>query len=358
MSRSLFSLLVSSTLVLGCGAAKPIPAEDFADLEGVDQKADAFSYRMKIVGSLDYGQTSAPVAYTASPRFRAFKLAGQKGDRVEVEVRSDDGDAVAWLLDDSFRTLAFNDDASRATLDSRLAVTLPGNRRPEIVTYYVVFREYDLAKARFTVALKGPAKADYFACAVDADCVAVPMVGCCNGWKRIAVNGTRAAAYAASGRCEAPYPPCAAPPRDEANPYAGKVALCSNDAHRCELVAPTEIACGGRVRANPHQCPKGYVCAELGNDAPGRCEQGCMHNGQLHPAGSSFPAGDGCNTCSCTAEGLLGCTKIGCPSCNPAREPNRRYAGRSVDECARIRFFCQAPEKAFHNDCGCGCEKP
>jgi hypothetical protein len=157
MTRTLMMLVF---VMAGC-AGKPEVNEDFTDLEEVDQKSDAFSWRMKIVGSLDYGQQSAAVKYTSSPRFRAFKFAGQKGDKVDVWVRSPDGDAVAWVLDDSFRTLGANDDANPSTLDARIQVTLPGNRRPEIVTYYVVFRDYDLLPATYTVELKGPAGCSY-----------------------------------------------------------------------------------------------------------------------------------------------------------------------------------------------------
>jgi hypothetical protein len=45
------------------------------------------------------------------------------------------------------------------------------------------------------------------------------------------------------------------------------------------------------------------------------CEGGrspdCEWQGQTFEIGETFPAGDGCNTCSCTAEGV-GCTLIAC----------------------------------------------
>jgi hypothetical protein len=37
----------------------------------------------------------------------------------------------------------------------------------------------------------------------------------------------------------------------------------------------------------------------------------CLHEGQAHEIGASFPAADGCNTCSCTEEGVA-CTLIAC----------------------------------------------
>jgi hypothetical protein len=40
---------------------------------------------------------------------------------------------------------------------------------------------------------------------------------------------------------------------------------------------------------------------------------GCTFGGMTYPVGASFPAGDGCNTCSCTAGGQVACTLRACP---------------------------------------------
>ena len=40
----------------------------------MDEKSDSFSYRMKTLGTLTYGDTSASKAYTKTPRYRAFKF--------------------------------------------------------------------------------------------------------------------------------------------------------------------------------------------------------------------------------------------------------------------------------------------
>jgi hypothetical protein len=39
--------------------------------------------------------------------------------------------------------------------------------------------------------------------------------------------------------------------------------------------------------------------------------QGCTYGGRQFAIGDSFPAGDGCNTCSCTEQGVA-CTEMGC----------------------------------------------
>src|SRR4051812_44159192 len=98
--RRLLASLICASFFAGCGGAKAPVSEDFSNLAGLDQKSDAFSYRMKILGSLDYGQTSDAVAYHKKPRFRAFKFGGHAGDKVDAWVRSSSGgDAVAWILD-------------------------------------------------------------------------------------------------------------------------------------------------------------------------------------------------------------------------------------------------------------------
>jgi hypothetical protein len=53
----------------------------------------------------------------------------------------------------------------------------------------------------------GPAR--FRACKVDADCVAVPRVGCCHNGRMQAVTGSQKEAYAASFVCPNPHPRCA-----------------------------------------------------------------------------------------------------------------------------------------------------
>ncbi len=47
----------------------------------------------------------------------------------------------------------------------------------------------------------------------------------------------------------------------------------------------------------------------------------------------------------------------GGPAGNPACDrPERKYMSRDPNQCAVMRFFCEAGKVAFHDDCGCGCE--
>jgi hypothetical protein len=43
------------------------------------------------------------------------------------------------------------------------------------------------------------------------------------------------------------------------------------------------------------------------------CPATCTYNGNQYVQGEAFPAGDGCNTCSCSSSGQADCTLLACP---------------------------------------------
>lgn len=102
----------------------------------------------EILGTIAYGETSAPVAYTKTPTYRAFAFQGAKGDEVEAWARSADGDARAWILSSTFGTIAMNKDAAPGTKDARVTATLSQSG-----THYLVFRETTGQDATITVSL-------------------------------------------------------------------------------------------------------------------------------------------------------------------------------------------------------------
>jgi hypothetical protein len=112
----------------------------------------------------------------------------------------------------------------------------------------------------------GGAPTQFRACKVDADCVAVPKVGCChNGWKE-AVASSQKDAYAKSFTCPEPHPIC---PMIMVNDQ--RSALCENRTRLCTMFKPEEIPCGGFI-ANQHQCPAGYHCVVAPvPDVGGKC---------------------------------------------------------------------------------------
>ena len=100
---------------------------------------------VKIVGSLDYGQTSDPVEYTGSPRYNAFVFNGNSGDQIQVVVTGKGNKVDVGIADGSLKVL-------KAATD-RLEFTLP-NHGPDLETYYLLFRDAAGNSAKFTVEIK------------------------------------------------------------------------------------------------------------------------------------------------------------------------------------------------------------
>jgi hypothetical protein len=98
---------------------------------------------VKIVGSLEYGQTSDPVDYTGTPKYSAFVFNGNGGDRIEVSVLGDPQVAVS-IADGTLKELTSG--------ISHLSFTLPSNG-PDLETYYIVFRDSENKPAKLTVKL-------------------------------------------------------------------------------------------------------------------------------------------------------------------------------------------------------------
>lgn len=146
-------MLMCCVALAACGKA---PIDDsFDDLAGLDQKSDSFSYRMKVLGSLAYGSGKTSL-YTSTPRYRAFTFTAAADDSVSAWVTSTQGDPVAWLLDSSFNVITSNDDADSTTTNSHVVAHLG-----QAGTYYIVFRDYNLASHYFTVSLDSGCTAKY-----------------------------------------------------------------------------------------------------------------------------------------------------------------------------------------------------
>ena len=82
------------------------------------------------------------------------------------------------------------------------------------------------------------------------------------------------------------------------------------------------------------------------------CLNTCQYNGSTYRAGESFPSADGCNTCSCTATGTVACTERAC-----LHSWNRHYVG-TPEQCPLIRYTCVPGTTPFQDAMGCGCEQP
>jgi hypothetical protein len=100
---------------------------------------------VKVVGDLNYGQTSAPVECSGVPSYCAFVFNGQGDDRIEIDVSSAEGKAFVAIADGALAELT--------TGTNRVVFSLP-RRGPDRETYYIVFRDSESKPRRFIVALK------------------------------------------------------------------------------------------------------------------------------------------------------------------------------------------------------------
>ena len=107
----------------------------------------------EILGTISYGQTIGAVSYQSAPgdHYRAWSFSGHKGDPITAVVSSPSGGSPrVWLLADSFATIETGKYPS-GTTSSTLKWTLAADG-----TYYVAFRDVNLAPGTFDVELEGP----------------------------------------------------------------------------------------------------------------------------------------------------------------------------------------------------------
>jgi hypothetical protein len=262
MNRRLFLALAFAA---GCVGEKAPVDDNFSDLAGADEKSDKFTGKMTIVGSIEYGQSQGPFTHKAG-KWSALKFAGDAGDAITVDVKSTNGDTVAWVLDNDMNIVAFNDDYGAGT-NSHIDVTLPKNASR---THYIVTRDYYKGGMKFTVSLKGKKAVVAFdtPCTVDADCERV-RPDCCKLQDWISVRADQVDAYRASLMCpDHLICPAVAVRENHA------VAECKEN--KCVAVLPANIDCGGHTR-NMHQCPDQYTCEgpQLAVDGTGKCYKFC-----------------------------------------------------------------------------------
>lgn len=138
-------VLSGLAVVTGCSSADA-PSKESIDSSESDLKLSSPQY----LGTIADGETKTS-NYRNPPRYRAYGFTASAGDEITVNVKSVDGDAMGWITTASNTVLAANDDASSATLDSKVVYTVPAGTATK--TYRIVFRDYDLLDATFTVKL-------------------------------------------------------------------------------------------------------------------------------------------------------------------------------------------------------------
>lgn len=110
------------------------------------QQTWAFSPNdVKVLGTLDDGQTSKPVQYSSTPKYRAFVFEANGHDQVEITVTGTDHKAYVALADSGLKPIASG--------LGQLAATLP-YRGPDIEAFYILVKNLTAQPARLEVHLK------------------------------------------------------------------------------------------------------------------------------------------------------------------------------------------------------------
>ena len=217
---------------------------------------------VRVVGQLQYGQTTEPFDYAKHDL--AVHFEGSPGDRVDIKIDSTDGQAMAALTDSHYKPIVSN-------FGSHVTAVLPPSADPYPHEYYVIFREVRRKPAAFRVSVQkvgengAAARAEYLTCTADAECVAVAREGCCHNGYKDAVNKDKIADYRAANACRVPNTLC-----PQFRVVDRRVAECSYTTRQCEMVEPETIRCGGTGDA-AHECPAGYACKTTGTSIPGIC---------------------------------------------------------------------------------------
>jgi hypothetical protein len=139
-------VLAGVTGVAGCASPDAAATKESIDSSESDLKLSSPQY----LGLIADGATKTS-NYANPPRYRAYGFTAAGGDEITATVKSFDGDAMGWITTSSYTVLAANDDASSSTLDSKVVYTVPAGTASR--SYRIVFRDYDLLDATFSVKL-------------------------------------------------------------------------------------------------------------------------------------------------------------------------------------------------------------
>ncbi len=155
--NSKIALLAASLAAFGCSTSQKKAADDdFSKFVGQALDSATVTSQIEILGTLSYGSLSPHVSYVNPLRYRAFTFVGSAADKVDIWVRSGNGDPIAWLFDANFNFLGKNDDADSQTNDAHILRTLSSDG-----ICLIVFRDFELWPADMVVGLeRDPAATD------------------------------------------------------------------------------------------------------------------------------------------------------------------------------------------------------
>jgi len=242
MRVSRFAVIAGLTLavasVAGCStAASDKDSEDTASTES-DLKLSGTRY----LGKMMNGETRTGYYYNP-PRYRSFGFDAQGGDEITVDVKSAEGDAVGYITDSSYNVLAYNDDADSYTYDSKVTYTVPASSGSR--TFKIVFRDYSLQDATFTIKLSIESAPNETTCAYDGDTY-YP------GDSFSSTDGCNTCTCGTSGSVGCTKRACACDPANEPwRNYIGGPQQCSTLRYTCSSgKTPFQNSCGCGCETN------------------------------------------------------------------------------------------------------------
>jgi hypothetical protein len=135
--------------MLVCGQEKTaVPALAQVSLASQVSPAQAWTFSpadVKVIGTLNDGQTSKPAAYSTTPKYQAFVFEGNGHDQVEITVTGANRKAYVALADSGLKPIASG--------IGQLAATLP-YRGPDTEAFYILVKNLTSQPARLEVHLK------------------------------------------------------------------------------------------------------------------------------------------------------------------------------------------------------------
>ena len=230
---SAFAFVSAMVAVAGCSSSN----EASSSKENIDSyESELRLATPRYLGQIANGESKTS-AYVNPPAFRAFGFTAKGGEEITVDVKSLNGDAMGWITTTVFDVLASNDDASPRTLDSKVVYKVPAGTPSK--AYRIVFRDYDLLDATFSVKLS--INSSTVTCTYEGETYKP-------GASVAAKDGCNTCSCSASGNVACTKMACAPACNPEAEPwrtYVGTPTTCQTIRYTCTASKRSfQNACG------------------------------------------------------------------------------------------------------------------